>query len=238
MIFVTVMLFWACSNPENKTTNIDANSNDVVQATSSSVIPDTNSSGIIPENMVHIEFDELTVLLEDIEMGWNDMSSPDDKLYKADSIAYFNLYPGDWMYDKYFQIKEPEYEPIELYVQIVNHVTIDTERLVEVPVCVLTGWKNYTSNWIPVPIKNGVLKFDSQVNIEEAPIEYSLEELKAAVNEMCGEAWLNDIDQIQSEKNLPVSVFTSQYNYKIVARNTITGKTIERFIVFYTPVTC
>jgi hypothetical protein len=232
LILLTIsILFLSCSNsPDKETVNTDAAQ---VEALSS-----IKQDKKILKNGIRVEFDELTIILENIEMDWEGSHLSDDKLYKTDSIAYFNLHPGDWMYDKTLQIEETEYDQIELYVQIVNHVGIDSERSIEMPFCVLSNWKNYTSGWVKIPSKNGELMFDSQIEIVEKNIKYSLSEFKTAVSKSCGKEWLEEIRHIEVLEDLPTSDFTSQYNYKILVRNTKTGKTLERIIVFDTPTSC
>lgn len=70
------------------------------------------------------------------------------------------------------------------------------------------------------------------------PIKYDFEEVKIAVRESCGEDWYQDIVEIDNITDLPCSEFTSQYSYNIIARNSETGKSIERLIVFYTRTSC
>jgi hypothetical protein len=68
-----------------------------------------------------IQYSDLTIVLEKIDMGWFSMSpTGDDSIYITDKdTAYFDLWTGEWFYDKKFKIEEPEFDKIDLYEKVI-----------------------------------------------------------------------------------------------------------------------
>lgn len=237
-LIFSLTLLLSCSQSETEqavsdTVEIDPTEMESRIDTENDMAEEVESSAFI-----ELSFTGLTLIIEYIEMGWDDMDSYDDRTCEADTIAYFNLYPGDWMDNKTFEILESEYDEIEIHVQEVVEVSLTTDRPIEVPFCVISNWKKSTSDWIKIEQESAKLSFGSIPDFNTNPIVYNAEELKKAVKASCGDEWYEDVRNIDNHEDLPSSEFTSQYTYKIIARNSITGKTIERLLVFYPPTSC
>lgn len=178
-------------------------------------------------------------MLEEIEMGWEDMYRTDnDSVYITEKdTAYFDLWPGDWFYDKKFRVEQSGFDKIELYEKIIYKMAMTSNRPIEVPFCVIYNWKTFESEWSRIQFDDEP-KFSSNEDGIDAVIHFTVEEFKAAVKECCGIEWYNEIRDIKSKDKLPSELFTTMYIFKIVARNSKTGDVIRKFIVFKTPVSC
>ncbi|MBL4702889.1 MAG: hypothetical protein JKY54_00065 [Flavobacteriales bacterium] len=213
VILLTLILLTSCSNHEDQTEVEDNKIHHEGEVdTDVSIDIDELENAGIPADRTQIKFNELTILLENIEMGWDDQDSFDDRSCEVDEIAYFNLYMGDWMYGKRIQIMEEEFDDIQIYVQEVIHVAMNSSREIEVPFCVLTDWKSITSEWTKIEQTNDQMIFNSQDKIYTDSIPYRLEQFKKAVRKSCGEKWYKEISQIESLEDLPATEFTSRYN--------------------------
>ena len=190
-----------------------------------------------------IQFTDVTLLVEEIEMGWSDMYGTDnDSVYSTTSdTAYFDLWPGEWFYDKAFKVVQSEFDQITLYEKITFNMAINSDGSIvtdDVPICVMSHWKTFESKWSKIKMDQGNFRFKSNENNINPVIDYTVEEFKAAVKEHCGEDWYNEIKHIKSMDKLRSELFTSYYTFKIVLRNSTTGKSIKKFIVFNAPTSC
>lgn len=190
-----------------------------------------------------IQFTDVTLLVEEIEMGWYDMyGSDNDSVYTTTSdTAYFDLWPGQWFYDKAFKVVQSEFDQITLYEKITYNMAINSDGSIvtqDVPFCLMYHWKTFESEWSKIKMDQGDFRFKSNENNINPVINYTIEEFKAAVKEHCGEDWYNEIKQIKSMDKLRSELFTSYYTFKIVLRNSATGKSIKKFIVFNPPTSC
>lgn len=244
-ILSLILLLSSCRTDVLKDKSLDANTN-------TPAINDTESPGhkflsvnetpAKTENVEwqQIQFADLTILLEEIEMGWDEMYlTKNDSVYSTGSdTAYFDLWPGDWFFDKEFKVEQPEFDKIELYEKITFKMAMNSNRSIEVPFCVIYDWKTFETEWSQIQLDNDELKFMSNEKGTNAVINFTVEEFKAAVKEHCGTEWYNEIKNIKSIDELPSELFTSRYTFKIVARISKTGRVVEKFIVFNTPTSC
>jgi hypothetical protein len=191
---------------------------------------------------VKIKFSDLTILIKDIEMASNAEYSSKDTIYETKKdTAYFNLMPGtEWMINKIFKIEQAEFNKIELYGQfeIKIELEIDGKGDSDDSSCILSDWKGYTSEWRELKVNQEDLKFLDLDKDKEDPISFTIDELKLAVKEHCGDEWFDGIKNIQSLDKIHTSFFTTKYIYKIKAKNSKTNQIIEKYIVFYTPTSC
>ncbi|MFH6994793.1 hypothetical protein [Flavobacterium sp. FlaQc-48] len=191
------------------------------------------------KNDVTIKFPNLILSLKDIDMSWEDEYNKNDNIYETkQDTAFFYLNPGDWMFKKSFKIEEAAFDEIEMYGQFEIKVAIATKREIEVPVCILEDWKGYTSKWTKLKIDKKDLKFPIMDETTDQPINFTIDELKNAVEKHCGPEWLDEIRNIKAVDKLPASFFTTRFIYKIIAKNSKTNDVIEKYLVFYTPTSC
>ena len=165
-----------------------------------------------------------------------------DSIYITDKdTSYFDLFPGDWFYDKKFKIEQSEFDKIELYEKRSYKMAMNSNGSIvkeDVLFCVIYNWKTFESEWSQIQLDNDELKFMSNEEGTNAVINFTVEEFKAAVKEHCGIEWYNEIKSTKSIDKLPAELFITTYIFKIVARNSKTGDQIEKFIVFETPTSC
>lgn len=242
-ILSLILLLSSCTSDGNKTENPDTNNSEHVDT----VMPKGNielyrsiSDEVEKNGTQKIQYPDLTILLDKIDMGWDDMHTKgNDSIYITDKdTAYFKLFPGDWFYDKEFKIEQSGFDKIELYEKITYRMAMNSKRLIEVPFCVIYNWKTFESEWTQIKLDNEELKFRSNKEQINAVIDFTVEEFKAAVKEHCGIEWYNEIKNINSTDKLPSELFITTYTFKIVAGNSKTGEVIEKFIVFKTPTSC
>ncbi len=192
-----------------------------------------------PGSWVWIFFDELTLAVERIDMGWDDYNYPDDSTVKSSGdLVNFEMYAGSWMYDKEIRIVDSSYEFIGMYQQCSNSISIDTERIVEVPMCVLGGLGSYETGWVLVEQETNEMRLHVAEESEGELIPFTLGEFKSAVENDCGENWLQDYESTTSLDNVDYTMFTLSYEFKIVFRNKVNGELLEKFFSFETPTSC
>jgi len=190
------------------------------------------------DNSIEIRFDGMTVITEYIDMYWEGKSHKDKRFCTVGTLAEFDLHPGDWMFDKAFRVKEDHFTDVKLYHSIAVELSIDSDRIIEVPFCVLSKLGVHLSEWREVQLPDDTLRFMADEEYETRPFEYDLNAFKEALPESCGDGWAEEFAHVQDLSELEIEEFTSEYFFKIVATNTITGETIERIIGFFTPTHC
>jgi len=204
------------------------------------MVVDKEGIAVVYNDDIKIKFADLTVLLKDMNVfWWEDDGNYQDNMYETEKdTVYLYINPGDEVFEKPFRIEQTAFDIIELYGQFEIRVSLKTERELEVPVCILDGWKGYTSKWKKFKIDKKDLKFGIIDEKADYSINFSLDEFKLAAEEHCGSEWLNDIKHIDAVDKLPTDFFTTKYIYKIKVRNSKTNKVTEKFIVFNTPRSC
>ncbi|MFA7449161.1 MAG: hypothetical protein WCY77_12060 [Weeksellaceae bacterium] len=252
-IFSLLLLLSSCVSDGNKAEKLDKKNNEQVEEEKiKNIIEPVEEKE--PKNIIHlhrtasddvenkmsqkIQYSDLTIALEKIDMGWFGMSpTGNDSLYITDKdTAYFHLWSGEWFYDKKFKIEEPGFDKIELYEKILFNMAMNSNQDIEdVPLCVIYNWKTFESEWSQIQLDADNLKFQSNEEEINPVINFTVEEFKKAVKEHCGIEWYNEIKDIKSKEQLPSELFTTTYIFKIAARNSETGERIEKFIVFEAP---
>ncbi|MDP5099355.1 MAG: hypothetical protein NWQ27_05140 [Crocinitomicaceae bacterium] len=191
---------------------------------------------------IKVKYKDVTIAIAEFELNWPDkysFGSRNDSVYKPKSdTAYLDLFPGVSADALPFRIENSEYDEIELFEKIVYHVSMDSKRDMEVPVCIMTDWKKFESKWNRIKLDPTNPMFNTnQANVKPL-INFTKDEFLSAVDKHCGNDWLNEIKSISSVEKMPSAIFLSYRLFKVVLRNSKTGKTKEKFIQFYTPTSC
>ena len=185
-----------------------------------------------------IKFSDLTIAMSDDDTSWKDEYEETDNIYETrKDTAVFYLDPG-YCLERSFKIEQAEFDEIELYGQFEINVGIDTERELDVPFCLIEGWKTYTSEWTKFKVNKNDLQLPMIDDRTDRPIDFTIDELKTAVGKHCGPEWLDEIKNIKSLDKIRTSFFTTRYIYKIRAKNSKTNEIVEKIIVFYAPTSC
>ena len=192
------------------------------------------------DKWIKIKYKDITVAIEDFDIYWPERySTGNDREYKPKTdTAYIDLFPGVSVDDLRFRIENSEYDEIELFEKIVYHVSMNSKRDMEVPVCIMTDWKKFESKWNRIKIDPTNQKFNTNEANVKPIISYTKDEYLTAVKEHCGNDWWNEVKTISSVEKLPSDIFLSYHLFKLVLRNSKTGQSREKFIVFYTPTSC
>ena len=191
---------------------------------------------------IKVKFKDVTLAIAEFELYWPDkysFGSRNDSVYKPKSdTAYLDLFPGVSVDALRFRIENSEYDEVMLFEKIIYHVAMNSQRDMEMPVCIMTDWKKFESKWNPIKIDQMNPMFNTiQPNIKPV-INFTKDEFLLAVDKHCGNDWSNEIKSISSVDKLPSDIFLSYHLFKLVIRNKKTGKTKEKFITFYTPTSC
>lgn len=238
IIFLLVLFLTSCAGSGN---NVEQNNskNDTIHNERENIIHnDLNQESDIPEGWIQVEMNAITFLFEKIDMSWGTTNSDDEQRCSFQDTAFFDLWPGDWMEDKIIKVKGDKFEITGMFVQEVTAIGVDSERIIEVPYCVLAGWKKSTSSWLPVEPTNNVFRFKTDNSFDAPPLNIEIDELKMAIKNACGKEWFEEYRNADSLNQIPFSETTIQYNYKIVSRESQSGKTFESIVVFFTPTSC
>lgn len=192
------------------------------------------------QGWIKIQFKGLTMAIEEIEVDWDDKySAGNDSIYKPKTdTAHIYLFPGEEVDDLKFKILSSEYDKIEVFEKTIYHVTMNSMRDREVPMYVMSNWKSFESKWSRVKIdqKNPMFKTNER-NIKPE-INFTNEEFLNAVKKYCGIDWFDEIKTITSVEEMPSDIFLSYHLFKVIVRNSETGKAKEKFIAFYTATSC
>lgn len=241
-ILSLIFLLSSCISDGNNVEKLDKNNkerSDIENPKNETQLYRATSIDFENNGIQKIQFSDLTILLEKIDMGWENNLMGNDSIYLTDKdTAYFYLFPGEWFDDKKFQIEQSEFDKIELYEKRTYKMAMNSNRSIEVPFCVINNWKIFESEWSLIQLDKDELKFRSNEEGTNAVINFTVEEFKAAVKEHCGIEWYNEIKGIKSIDKLPSELFISRYIFKIVARKSKTGDLIKKYIVFKTPTSC
>ena len=245
-ILAIILLLTSCRTNVSDNEGLDASSAETDVTTSSGHrFLTVNRTPTEAEDITwqRVQFADVTILVEKMDMGWHEMYLTDnDSIYSTTSdTAYFDLWPGDWFYDKAFKVEQSEFDQIELYEQITYNMAISSNGSIvrgDVLFCVIYDWRTFESPWSKIKLDYGDLRFKSNENNTHAAIDFTLEEFKDAVNEHCGEDWYREIKNIQSKNKLRSELFASQFTFKLVLQNSKTNRVVEKFIVFNPPTSC
>jgi hypothetical protein len=236
--FLFIVLFISCSEVIDNSEKIRDNTVDTTANENSEVLSSQIQNSDIPEGWMEVDIGQITFLFERIDMYGIGSSWVSEQKYKFKDTASFDLNPGWGIYDQIIKVKGSDLQITEMYVQNVVVIGVDSERIVEVPFCVLSNWKKSTSEWMKIHPKNNDFRFELGGNFDTQPLIVDLDELKTEIRNSCGEGWFEEFKDLDTLDKLPFSEFESQSNYKIITRDINSGKTYESIILFYTPTSC
>ena len=151
-----------------------------------------------------------------------------------DAVLIYKLKEGETMDNKTINVKHhQEFRNIQVFQKHENSIAISDNA----SHCDLINWKHYYSSWKPLTTVSSNRRFKT-VPISEKQtsrfIDVDIEELKAEVNETCGESWNAAIKDIKSVNDFPASVTLSKVFLRVVMTD-IEGNKIEKIIIFEVP---
>ena len=150
--------------------------------------------------------------------------------------AEFTADIGETLEGSSIVIKSSKYENIEIYEAVETSLTISWEG----PHCDLIEWKHHVSEWKKLTEYNAnvfrAFSFD-QDEFRKFP-KVTLEAVREAVRQHCGEEWVKQIKDIKSLYDAPCDVGESSYFLKIKATDRTSGSKIERLIKILVPMGC
>ncbi|TNE53481.1 MAG: hypothetical protein EP338_11295 [Bacteroidetes bacterium] len=190
------------------------------------------------EKWTWISFGDVRIAIENIELGWDDMYlTGNDSLYRAaGDTAYLDLMPGEWFDHKTFRIEGAQQEKVTLLSKEICHVSVSTNRPIEVPICVLYRWKSVETEWDTVHLDQKNMRFSVNEENHLPKLEFSREELLKAVEQNCGEVWSKEL--AVSKEPLPAEIQVTKYLFQILWKRQEDGKEQRKYIVFHVPISC
>ncbi len=236
---LSIMLLASCKNdpaPEKPSTTASAEKpTDLEKPTEVA----TQEVAIEP-GYLELQFNDLSIFVESIDADW------DGKYQQGNDTVYFvhgdtaslDLFIGEWFWDKKFHVRSNEYNPIKLWVKSVQHTAVSSNLILEVPFCVLNGWKEWESDWQEVSLNNGNAFHTTEINLQEISEKIDPMDIRALVSDQCGERWFEEFQEYTSLEEMGFEFFTSQYIFKVELQSNDGGKTIVKHIVFHTPTHC
>lgn len=142
-----------------------------------------------------IRFSDVSLFVERMEGYWDDdIEGMDDPIYFANKdTLYFDLFPGEWFYDKSFRFEDDNIVDVKLYHRDVNHIGINSNQIMEVPFCVLNDLREWTSEWKEVSLVDG-LKLNEADGLSQPNLNVTPEEIRERVQSNCGERWVEEFE--------------------------------------------
>ena len=181
---------------------------------------------------LYFEFEDTKVNFEGFEI-W-EMQQSVNESEKNTIIVSVAL--GETPENKSFSIETEEGQKIEVYQRYQNSITVMNKG----PHCNLTEWKNYHSPWQKVRYSSKEKVYVTKEYSEkdwQLFQKVSIEELKAAINDFCGEYWAALIKDIEGPNQYPSGVGMSSIQLKIIITKQ-NGEVTENFINFEIPMGC
>ncbi|PCI31032.1 MAG: hypothetical protein COB60_12930 [Flavobacteriaceae bacterium] len=231
-LLTLVLIFTGCE--QRKKENGSESFNEIVALstpkkvlkTPNRLLEEKSETQTIKEHQLHIKFREFELILPNISV-WDE----EEKLKEIQNdTATIYLELGASIEGKSIKIKKIKEGTLKIYQRYENSVTIMNEG----PHCDLINWKHYDSPWEELKVVNGAFNTQKYTETDrEQFISIDLKELKAAVNEHCGENWLEHIKDVTSPTEYPCGVSTSTLFLKVEINNET-----ERIISFEIPMGC
>ena len=176
-------------------------------------------------------YDAFTINIEGISenKAVKDKVNPD-----FDTVLIYKLKENENLDNKIVRVKHhQEFRNIQVFQKHENSIAISDNN----SLCDLINWQHYYSSWKPLKTISSNYKFQS-IPISEKEksrfIDVNIQDLKAEVNETCGESWSAAIKNIQSVNEFPASITLSRVFLRIVMTD-IEGNKIEKIIIFEVP---
>ncbi|MDX2360636.1 MAG: hypothetical protein QNK23_07505 [Crocinitomicaceae bacterium] len=182
----------------------------------------------------YIVFPEFTISVRNLD-AWYDNDT--HVVHESSDTVWLDLPMGlgEWMYNKEFTL-DSGFDKVQLFEQLEYVVSIDSDRIMEVPFCAL-GELSDVSEWVEIQLDDEIWRFPEVEQEVDPDIEFTFEEFKDVVGN-CGTGWKEEFDSVTRLEDLEYDLFLSCYYYKIVARNSITGATVTKIIAFLYPTHC
>ena len=182
------------------------------------------------EEPLKVKYDAFTVFVDELESLVESKKETEN-----DNVNIYSLEPGATPEDRYIKVKHhEEYRTIEVFQRHQNSITITNKN----QGCSLPEFKQYNSSWKPLkmlPASNNIYKTMAfKARDYKRFVDVDMDELKAYVNEQCGEDWSKLIEDSKSIKDAPISVDLSQIHLRVVMTD-IDGYKTEKIIVFEVP---
>lgn len=110
----------------------------------------------------------------------------------------------------------------------------------EGPHCDLIEWKHYVSPWETLKQNKDGQFVAKQYTLEQRSkfIPTSINEIRAIVNQQCGEDWVNLLNNCKKVNDYPIEVGISNYLLRISGTRIEDGKKVTRIIVLSSPLGC
>ncbi|NQY05298.1 MAG: SH3 domain-containing protein [Flavobacteriaceae bacterium] len=177
-----------------------------------------------------------TLVLNDVVINFYSNSPwafENKKKYSA--LTYIEL--GDNTEDVQIKIADKNYKKVAIFQRYETSLTVMNDG----PHCDLTEWKHYNSKWIELSKKDDDANAFISHTIEDGDytrfIDVTLDDVKDAVKEHCGEDWYDHMKNIKTISEYPMAISISRVFFKIVITRQ-DNTTSEKIITCMIPMGC
>jgi len=231
-----ILLLASCSSDDK-----DVDKNDALSGRSVETPAESESQEIVNVeshvlNEVAPEFEGYTIQFPGFKFIIDSVNLWSDEkilfaMNKNDVEAALDL--GEIVENRRFQILQSIYDKIAVFQRYETSFTIQDEG----PHCDLTDWKHGYTQWKKLNVED--FKFRSYNRLfseSDGNIDVSVNELKSAVFDHCGEYWAEHIADIESPTEYPAGIGVSKIIFKFILEND-EGKQVK-FVSFLNPMGC
>ena len=180
------------------------------------------------EKRFKVNYDEFTVIIEGISEkdSRKDAINPD-----FNGVLFYTLDDDETIEDKTISVKHhQEYRSIEVFQKHENSIAISDDK----SHCDIIDWEHYYSSWKPLKTVSSNKKFKAfPISEKEATrfIDINIEDLKAVVNDACGESWSDSIKDVKALNDYPTKIVVSKMYLRILMTD-IDGFKTEKILIF------
>ncbi|MCB0461284.1 MAG: SH3 domain-containing protein [Flavobacteriaceae bacterium] len=176
-------------------------------------------------------YDEFTVTIEGISKK---ESKTDDVNPDFNGVLFYTLNDDETLEGKTVRVKHhQEFRSIQVFQKHANSIAISDDK----SHCDIIDWQHYYSSWKPLKTISSNKKFEAlPISEKEASrfIDVNIDDLKAVVNDACGETWSDAIKDVTTLNDYPTKVVVSKQYLRIVMTD-IDGYKTEKIIIFEVP---
>jgi len=228
LVLVLLSLNISCYKKENNVSTDNEISAEPVKESQKMLAPNKEE-----DITTTLHFKEFTANLTNF-IHFYDEAYPIPALINKDTIT-IDAEPGNYLKESILIISK-ELINVKVSQQYKTSMLISHEDVG----CEMSEWKHYISEWKTlksISPNNFLCEKYSNKDFEKFP-NISLQELKEAVKEHCGELIAEEIKNIKSPYVYPAEIGVSRFYLKITGTEQKTGKSIIKVIIITIPSSC
>jgi hypothetical protein len=226
------LLFGGCfTEKDEDIVHHDFNEDHAVLPVEEEIIVDTKQIWL-SEQATKIDLDSISITLDSLEFYVDSVKSDKDT-----SFIYLEL--GSSLANHYFQVNSSiDSSSMQVIYQFETSLTVSDEG----PHCDLLNWMHYSSyaDTLEKLDSTGVYQFKNcfEDSLSSAFPDVSMNDVRKAVKEHCGEHWMERSEKAETIADYPFSVSISREIIRIQILNSKEEIVREKIIIFEIPMGC